>query len=89
MKFNREIKWFYKNSEDDSLQGNELIKKVPSDLLDTIIKNTTDEDDPDMVCVYQLSSEFVEMIKPFVKHKVDMKKYDYYIYCYEHKKGKS
>jgi hypothetical protein len=86
MKFNREIKWFYKNSEDDSLQGNESIKEVPSDVLNIIIKNTTDEDDPDMVCLYQLTSSLVEMIKPFVKHKIDLEKYDYFIFCYEDKK---
>ncbi|NQY42018.1 MAG: hypothetical protein HRT87_01570 [Legionellales bacterium] len=79
----RELTWFHKEGEDEFVVGRESLENVPVEILAKIIESITDEDDPDMYFVYSADHNYLKQIQPFIKHKIDLDKYEYDIFSYK------
>jgi hypothetical protein len=75
----REIEWFYKRG-DDKLVGSEELNINVSVLKSKL--DIGDDNDPNLYGHYLIPEVSVNRIQPFLKHKIDTARYDYYIITY-------
>ncbi len=87
MKFGKELTWYYKEGDNEFIVSEEKLDNVPNEILEKLVNNIVDKDDPDMYYDYVANTRFLNSIQPFINHEVDLNKYDYFITSYNKNKN--
>ena len=81
----RYIEW-YKKEGNTSIVGSEDITHIEVEFFKNDLHIVGDDNDPDLLyAVYDVPEEHAQKLQPFVQHKIDLEKYDYFIGCYTKK----
>ena len=83
LKMDIRLEWYYKEGEDSSIVGEELLTKVPQTILKQLVSELVDKDDPHMAYVYRVPQHLLDGIQPYISHKLDTNQYEYFVCSYQ------
>ena len=75
----RVLEW-YEKDPGDALVGEEEITRLGLDDLRSLFQ--PDDDDPEMLLVYEVEPHEVERLQAAVEHRIDLGAYDYFVAAY-------